>query len=221
MLSQSREKSRTYSRVFNPASPYVLPVSEIPFPTTTHQPTIPAPPPTQPKMPPPIPTRCLGLSGPSIPALGLGLMGLSGVYGAPEYAPFPLPPPLSASNLTNPPSNRPDTPRLTLLTRAHALGLTLWDTASAYGDSEVLLGKWFASDPSRRASIFLASKFGLKADPSTGGIQVDSSPAHCREQCEETLRRLGTGWIDLYYVHRVDGRTPVEETMGELVRLKR
>jgi len=92
-----------------------------------------------------------------------------------------------------------------------------------YGDSESLLGKWFALYPERRADIFLATKFALrfrKKLDGNFGLLVDSSPEYCRQQCEASLKRLGTEYIDLYYVHRVDGRTPVEKTMGELVKLK-
>lgn len=219
-LSQCRGQRGKYFRVFNPASPSFSPSLDKPVPQ--QQPTIPPPAhhhktrPTQNDPPhphpPPRPLRSPHPRPRPRPHGPLRRLRRPRVR-------LPIPPQLSPKP-NPPPSHRPDTPRLTLLTRAHALGLTLWDTASAYGDSELLLGKWFASDPSRRASIFLASKFGLKTDPATGGIQVDSSPAYCREQCEESLRRLGTGWIDLYHVHRVDGRTPVEETMGELVRLK-
>ena len=92
-----------------------------------------------------------------------------------------------------------------------------------YGDSEDLVGKWFARHPSRRSDIFLASKFGLRPGQKpdgTWGINVDSSPAYCRQQCEASLRRLGTDYIDLYYIHRVDGKTPIEHTIAELVALK-
>jgi aryl-alcohol dehydrogenase-like predicted oxidoreductase len=92
-----------------------------------------------------------------------------------------------------------------------------------YGDSEDLVGKWFARHPARRADIFLATKFalsfGVRAD-GTPGLLIDSSPANCRAQCEQSLRRLGVESIDLYYIHRVDGKTPVEETMREMVKLR-
>lgn len=99
--------------------------------------------------------------------------------------------------------------------RAWELGCRTWDTADAYGDNEDLVGKWFRLHTERRQDIFLCSKFGFVK----GGL--DSSPGHCREACEKSLDRLGVNHIDLYYIHRVDGKTPIEKTMEELARLKR
>jgi aryl-alcohol dehydrogenase-like predicted oxidoreductase len=154
-------------------------------------------------MAPPVklPTRRLGRDGPEIPAIGFGLMGLSMAYGAVG----------------------PDEERLAVLDRAWELGCTNWDSADLYGDSEELLGKWFARHPERRADVFLATKFGLSfglRDDGTPGLRIDSSPANCRRQCEQSLRRLGVDSIDLYYIHRVDGKTPVEKTMEELAKLQ-
>jgi aryl-alcohol dehydrogenase-like predicted oxidoreductase len=110
-----------------------------------------------------------------------------------------------------------------VLDRAWELGCTNWDSANMYGDSEDLLGLWFARHPSRRADILQATKFGLwpgVRDDGSRGLVVDSSPENCRRQCEASLKRLGVECIDLYYVHRVDGKTPVERTMAELVKLQ-
>ncbi|KAL2167333.1 hypothetical protein VTG60DRAFT_1403 [Thermothelomyces hinnuleus] len=148
-----------------------------------------------------LPTCKLGKDGPEITALGFGLMGLSTAYG----------------------SVGSDEERLRVLDRAWELGCTNWDSADMYGDSEDLVGKWFALHPERRADVFLATKFGLspgvRADGSRG-LVIDSSPEYCRARCEKSLRRLGVDSIDLYYVHRVDGKTPIEKTMAELVKLK-
>lgn len=117
----------------------------------------------------------------------------------------------------------PDEDRLAVLDRAWELGCTNWDSADMYGDSEDLLGKWFARHPERRADIFLATKFALSVgvrDDGTFGLRIDSSPEYCRQQCENSLKRMGIESIDLFYVHRVDGKTPVERTMEELVKLK-
>ncbi|KAK5655270.1 hypothetical protein OQA88_5837 [Cercophora sp. LCS_1] len=152
-------------------------------------------------MPPSLPTRPLGRTGLQIPALGFGLMGLSTAYGAA---------PSTAE-------------RLQILDRAWELGLTNWDSADMYADSEDLVGEWFRLHPERRKDIFLATKFGLRfgmRDDGSMGLTIDSSPEYCRQQCEASLKRLGTDYVDLYYVHRVDGKTPVERTMGELVKLK-
>ncbi|KAK3313394.1 NADP-dependent oxidoreductase domain-containing protein [Apodospora peruviana] len=143
-----------------------------------------------------LPTRKLGKNGPSIPTIGFGLMGLSVAYG----------------------SVGSDEDRLKVLDRAWELGYTNWDTADMYGDSEDLVGKWFALHPDRRPDIFLASKFGITHTAT--GLVVNSSPAYCRQQCEQSLKRLNTDYIDLYYMHRVDRVTPVEKTMEELVKLK-
>ena len=92
-----------------------------------------------------------------------------------------------------------------------------------YGDSEDLLGKWFARHPERRADIFLATKFGLTVgvrEDGNRGLVINSSPEYCRQQCENSLKRLGVPCIDLYYIHRVDGKTPIEKTMAELVKLQ-
>ena len=116
------------------------------------------------------------------------------------------------------------------------------DSSDLYGDSEDLLGRWFklreyrmptspalaisltsVEDPERRSDIFLATKFGLKAQRKDGKVSmtVNSTPENARERCEASLKRLNTDYIDLYYVHRVDGKTPIEKTMQELVKLKR
>ncbi|AEO69737.1 610cde7f-6d9e-40e5-99ae-ee28a26538ac [Thermothielavioides terrestris] len=154
-------------------------------------------------MAPPVqlPTRRLGKDGPEITAIGFGLMGLSTAYGTVGS----------------------DEDRLRVLDRAWELGCTNWDSGDMYGDNEDLVGKWFARHPDRRADIFLATKFGLRPgvrEDGTPGLLVDSSPENCRRQCEASLRRLGVDRIDLYYIHRVDGKTPVEKTMHELVKLQ-
>ncbi len=111
-----------------------------------------------------------------------------------------------------------------MLDRAWEIGCVNWDTAHLYGDSEELLGKWFRLHPERRADIFLVSKFGLgfTTDPATqqAAFVVDSSPENARKSCELSLQRMGVDSIDLFYVHRVDGKTPIEHTMAELVKLR-
>ncbi|OTA91150.1 hypothetical protein M434DRAFT_22551 [Hypoxylon sp. CO27-5] len=143
-----------------------------------------------------IPTRQLGKNGPRIPSLGLGLMGLRSFYGTPP----------------------PDEERFKLLDRAHELGCRHWDSAALYGDSEVILGKWFQRTD-KREEIFLATKFGNHATPE-GGREIKNDPEYIRQSVAQSLDRLQTDYIDLLYCHRFSGKTPVEDivmTMKEFL----
>jgi aryl-alcohol dehydrogenase-like predicted oxidoreductase len=100
----------------------------------------------------------------------------------------------------------------------------MFDKADEYGDSEELLGKWFAANPEKRKDIFLATKFGIRTNdnaPNDKVFGVDSSPEYCRQAIEKSLKRLGLPYIDLYYVHRLDKVTPIEKTIAVLVELKK
>lgn len=141
----------------------------------------------------PFPTRPLGRNGPPVTAVGVGLMGLSRFYGAVGT----------------------EEERLAFLDHVYASGERFWDTADMYGDSEDLLGTWFRRNPGARQTIFLATKFGNVA---TGGVRSD--PAYVREALARSLARLGVDHVDLYYVHRVDQVTPIEDTVDALVALK-
>ncbi|EED13807.1 aldo/keto reductase, putative [Talaromyces stipitatus ATCC 10500] len=142
-----------------------------------------------------VPLRKLGKNGPLVPALGLGLMGMSMLYGLPPS----------------------DEERFAVLDRAVEIGATNWDTSDLYGDCEELLGKWFTRT-GKRDQIFLASKFGLvKGSPT---FEVDSSAAYCKKACAESLRVLGIDHIDLYYMHRANPNTPIEETVRAMAELK-
>lgn len=143
-----------------------------------------------------IPTRQLGKAGPKIPAMGLGLMGLSIAYGSVDS----------------------DEARFQLLDRAHELGSTFWDSADAYGDSEDLIGKWFHRT-GKRDDIFLATKFSISYTAT--GISWRSDPEYVREACDKSLKRLGVDCIDLYYCHRVDMKTPIEKTVEAMAQLKK
>jgi aryl-alcohol dehydrogenase-like predicted oxidoreductase len=110
---------------------------------------------------------------------------------------------------------------INLLHRAMDLGVTHFDTAEIYGQgrNELLLGKAFAG---RWDKIVLATKFGPQRDPATGAfVGIDGSAANVRSSCEKSLKRLGTERIDVYYLHRVDPDTPIEETVGEMAKLVR
>jgi aryl-alcohol dehydrogenase-like predicted oxidoreductase len=143
--------------------------------------------------------RRLGAHGPEVSAIGLGCMGMSHAYG-----------------------ERDDTESIRTLHRALELGVDHWDTADMYGlgDNEQLLGTVLAK---RRDEVFLATKFGnrpIGPDPaSRGQWRVDSSAAWAREACDASLRRLGIDMIDLYYLHRRDPATPIEETVGAMAEL--
>lgn len=80
-------------------------------------------------------------------------------------------------------------------------------------------GKWFEKNPGKRDNIFLATKFANKVE-ADGSRSVDSSPEYCLKSCTKSLTRLGVKHIDLYYAHRLDGKTPVEKTMEALKQLK-
>lgn len=99
------------------------------------------------------------------------------------------------------------------------LGLIIY-TADKYGDSEDILGKWFAANPEKRKDIFLATKFGIKYTDTEPGYMIDSSPEYCRTSIESSLKRLGLPFVDLYYIHRLDKITPIEKTMEVMVALK-
>ncbi len=91
--------------------------------------------------------------------------------------------------------------------------------ASYYGDNEDLLGKWFKRT-GRRDDVFLATKFGVVVDSAGKLIGVDTSAAHVRAACDRSLARLGVDVIDLYYAHRVNRDTPIEETVRAMAALK-
>ena len=139
-------------------------------------------------------TRQLGAKGPTISAIGLGCMTMSAVYGQT--------------------GDRPEA--LATLDRALELGVNFWDTADIYGpyDNEELLGSALAG---RRDRVFLATKFGIAMK--NGAPSVDGSPEHVRRSIEGSLKRLNTDVVDLYYLHRVDKDTPIEETVGAMSRL--
>ncbi|KAK1752349.1 Aldo/keto reductase [Echria macrotheca] len=144
-----------------------------------------------------IPLRKLGKNGPLVPAIGYGMMGLSyTVYGA-----FPS-----------------DEERFAILDRAHELGARFWDSSDLYGDSEELIGRWFKRT-GKRDDIFLATKFGY-VKGAAGYNEIDSSYAYTKKACEESLRVLGIDYIDLYYVHQMNPKTPIEETMKALAELQ-
>src|SRR4051794_12546168 len=130
----------------------------------------------------------------TVSRLGLGAMGMSGAYGSAD-----------------------EDESIRTLHRALDLGVTFLDTAEVYGPfhNEELIGRALKG---RRDEVTLATKFGLISH-ATGGAGVDSSPANIRTAIEGSLTRLGTDHIDLYYQHRVDPSTPIEETVGALAEL--
>jgi aryl-alcohol dehydrogenase-like predicted oxidoreductase len=142
-------------------------------------------------------SRKLGRNGPTVSALGLGCMGISQSYGRPDD-----------------PSGRET------IERALELGVTFFDTADIYGPfvNEELVGQALRE---RRDEVVLATKFGLVPEADGKGRRIDGSPEHVREACEASLRRLGVRTIDLYYLHRVDPRTPIEATVGAMAELVR
>lgn len=115
--------------------------------------------------------------------------------------------------------NRPvnDDESLKVLTAAADMGVTFWDTSDAYGNNELLIGRWF-KETGRRNEIFLATKFGIQWVD--GKMIVNGTADYVKNACARSLERLGTDRIDLYYQHRVDKRTPIEETVKAMAELK-
>lgn len=134
----------------------------------------------------------LGTSSLNISRLGLGCMGMSEFYGESD-----------------------EQQSIETLHAAIDLGVNFFDTADMYGTghNEELLGKAFAG---KWNQVVLATKFGIIRDEKGGFPGIDCSPAHVKEACDASLKRLSTDVIDLYYAHRVDPNVPIEETVGAM-----
>jgi aryl-alcohol dehydrogenase-like predicted oxidoreductase len=141
--------------------------------------------------------RQLGRNGLTVSSIGLGCMGMSALYGP-----------------------RDDQESVATIHRALDRGLHFFDTADVYGrgHNEELVGKAIRK---RRGEIVLATKFGFILGNDGGLSGVNGRPEYVRSACEASLRRLGVDVIDLYYLHRVDPSTPIEETVGAMAELVR
>jgi aryl-alcohol dehydrogenase-like predicted oxidoreductase len=136
----------------------------------------------------------ISLGGLDVSRIGLGTMAMTGYYLDPTSS---------------------DAESIRTIQRAVELGVTLIDTAEVYGPytNEELVGRALQG---RRDGVVLATKFGFVSHAGAGAGVLDSSPANIRTAVEGSLKRLGTDRIDLYYQHRVDPHTPIEDTIGAL-----
>ncbi|HEY9797412.1 MAG TPA: aldo/keto reductase [Leptolyngbyaceae cyanobacterium] len=140
-------------------------------------------------------TRKLGSQGLTVSELGLGCMGMSEFYGTGDEA-----------------------ESIATIHRALELGITLLDTADMYGPftNEQLVGKAIAD---RRDRVVLATKFGIQRSEDSGFRGINGSPDYVHQACDASLQRLGIDYIDLYYLHRVDPKVPIEQTVGAMAEL--
>ncbi|KAI8918889.1 auxin-induced protein PCNT115 [Entophlyctis helioformis] len=143
-----------------------------------------------------VPQRRLGKNGPLVSALGFGAMGMSEFYGA-----------VDADS---------ETQSLAILHAAIDAGCTFWDTADMYGSgkNEELLAKVLAT---RRDEVFLCTKFAIVRGE--GGMGISGKPEYVKAACAASLKRLGISTIDLYYQHRPDPNTPIEDTVRAMAEL--
>jgi aryl-alcohol dehydrogenase-like predicted oxidoreductase len=140
--------------------------------------------------------KALGSQGIQASAIGLGCMGMSEFYG-----------------------EHNETESIRTIVRAHDLGVSFFDTADMYGPytNEILVGKAIRSF---RKEITIATKFGIVRDPSNPKARgVNGRPEYVKSSCEGSLKRLNVEAIDLYYLHRKDPDTPIEETVGAMSQL--